>query len=873
MPVTRGSRLGPYEILEPLGRGGMGEVYRAHDSRLRRDVAVKVLHPHLLDANHIERFQREARVLAVLGHPNVASVHDLDEAGGITFLVMELVEGETLAERLVTGPLPIPEVLAVARQVAAALDAVHEKGIVHRDLKPANIKLTPDGVVKVLDFGIAKTTPRFAPSQPDLPTATVATREGLVIGTDAYMSPEQARGQDVDRRTDVWAFGCVLFEMLTGRPAFAKATTADTIAAVIERDVDLSAIPPQAPPALQRLVRRCLQRDIRERLRDMGDARFDLEDLAWDPQVPAGGIPRRRIAAAAVGLLVLGGLSGALVTRARSTASDTAAPPAHFLLSLPPTTQLGALDFPSVAIAPDGSRLAYVANRGGQTQLYVRAMNALDAVPVAGTTNAVAPFFSPDSQWIAFFADGQLKKVALAGGAAITLCEAKVGLGGSWGRDDTIVFASTTGSGLSRVPASGGTPERVTTLDVAQGEFSHRWPQWLPDGTTVLYTAGTSGSFNDAAIVAHSLTSNRRSILVRGGTSPHYLPTGFLIYAQKGRIVRVPFDADSLAVTGPPVTVLDEVLQSSDGAVQLSVSQSGTLVFVESGSETGQPRLVSVARDGVSTPLAASPAPYASPRVSPDGRKLLVTLTSPTPDLWVYDMMAGTSSQLTFEAGAMSPVWSRDAKQVVFSSTRLGVPNLFTTSIVPGGPVERVIASGNQQVPGSWADDGTVVYAEQFAETGRDILLVSPRDRMPQPLVASRADETSPRFSHDGRWLAYVSNETGRNEVYVRPSTGQVRSRQISREGGTEPVWAPSGLDLFYREGDRMMSVAIQTSQNPSPRVLFVGDFARGTIDSPNYDVLPDGQFVMIQRPLQSPPQTLHVLINAFATLGGSSPR
>ena len=687
------------------------------------------------------------------------------------------------------------------------------------------------------------------------------------------MSPEQARGQDVDRRTDVWAFGCVLFEMLTGRRAFAAPTSADTIAAVLERDVDLSAIPPQAPAALQRLLRRCLRRDVRERLRDMGDARFDLEDLARDPQAPAGGIPRRRIAAAAVGLLVLGGLSGAFIGRARSTAGDTASPPAHFLLSLPPTVQLGALDFPSVAIAPDGSRLAYVAHRGGQTQLYVRSMNALDAAPVAGTANAVAPFFSPDSQWIAFFADGLLKKVAVAGGAAVTLSEAKVGLGGSWGRDDTIVFASTTGSGLSRVAASGGTPERVTTLDVAQGEFSHRWPQWLPDGTTVLYTAGTSGSFNDAAIVAHSLTSNRRSILVRGGTSPHYLPTGFLIYAQNGRLVRVPFDADSLTVTGTPVTVLDDVMQSSDGAVQLSVSQSGTLVFVESGSETGQPRLVSVSRNGVSTPLAASPAPYASPRVSPDGRKLLVTLTSPTPDLWVYDMMAGTSSQLTFDAGAMSSAWSRDARQVVFSSTRLGVPNLFTTSIVPGGAVERVIASGNQQIPGSWGDDGTVVYTEQFAETGRDILLVSPRDRMPRPLVASRADESSPRASRDGRWLAYVSNETGRNEVYVRSSTDQVRPRQISREGGAEPVWAPSGLELFYRVGSTMMSVTIQSGQTPSPRVLFAGDFARGTIDSPNYDVLPDGRFVMIQRPLQSSPQSLHVLINAFATLGGSSPR
>jgi serine/threonine-protein kinase len=572
--------------------------------------------------------------------------------------------------------------------------------------------------------------------------------------------------------------------------------------------------------------------------------------------------------------LVLGGLTGALLTRALSAAGDiAAAPSAHFLLSLPPTAQLGALDFPSVALAPDGSRLAYVATRGGQTQIYVRSMNSLDAVPLAGTTNAVAPFFSPDGQWIAFFADGQLKKIALAGGAAVTVCEAKVGLGGSWGRDDTIVFASTTGSGLSRVSASGGTPERVTTLDVAQGEFSHRWPEWLPDGTTVLYTAGTSGSFNDAAIVAHSLTSNRRSIIVRGGTSPHYLPTGFLIYAQKGRIMRVPFDADSLTVTGTPVTLLDNVLQSSDGAVQLSVSASGTVVFVESGSETDQPRLVSVARDGVSTPLAASPAPYASPRVSPDGRKLLVTLTSPTPDLWVYDMAAGTSSQLTFDAGAMSAAWSRDAKQVVFSSTRLGVPNLFTTAIVPGAPVERVITSGNQQIPGSWTDDGTVVYAEQFAETGRDILLISPKDRMAQPLVATRADETSPRVSPDGRWLAYVSNETGRPEVYVKPSTNQGRSRQISTEGGTEPVWAPIGLVLFYREGDKMMSVATSSSQNPAARVLFVGDFARGTIDSPNYDVAPDGRFVMIQRPRQSSPQALHVIINAFATLGGSSPR
>jgi serine/threonine-protein kinase len=853
----------------------MGEVYRAHDSRLGRDVAVKLIHPHLADADHIDRFRREARVLAALGHPNVASVFELGEADGMAFIVMELVPGETLADRLATGPLPMPDVVRVAHQVAAALEAVHEKGIIHRDLKPGNIKLTPDGLVKVLDFGLAKSLTRQDDEHSEVLTASLATRMGVIVGTAAYMSPEQTRGHEVDRRTDVWSFGCVVYEMLTGRRAFTGSTTADTIAAVIEREVDWSAIPPDIPPAVARLLRRCLQRDPKQRLHDIGDARLELEDVT---EVPASsGLARTRWripAMTAIGLLVAGALIGIAGSLMRGSPAREVGTPARFIVSLPPTAQLGGLDFPSVAIAPDGSRFAYVGNRGGQTQLFVRSMDAVEPVPVAGTANATSPFFSPDGQWIAFFAGGQLKKVAVAGGAPITLCDAPVGLGGSWSRGDMIVFSSATGSGLSQVPASGGTPQRATMLDVTQGEFSHRWPEWLPDGETVLYTVGTSGSWSDALIVRQSVTTGRRSILVRGGTNPHYLPTGSLIYAQNGRIMSVRFDPSDVTVAGAPVPVLDNVLQSADGAAQLTVSQSGSAVFVEGGSESTQRRLVSVTRDGAGMPFAAPPGPYSSPRASPDGRRLLVIKEDAMPALWLYDVMAGASTQLTFDGSATSPLWTRDARQAAFSSTRLGVPNLFTTDVAQPGTAERLVASPNPQVPGSWAPDGTLAYVERSSTTGRDILLLGSGTRAPRPLVASSADESSPRFSPDGRWLVYVSNETGRNEVYLRPGTDAGRPERISLQGGAEPVWAPGGGELFYREGDRMMAVSIgkDNRNEPAPRALFEGDFARGTIDSPNYDVMPDGRFVMVQSPPQGSAQTtLHVLLNWLTASGASS--
>ena len=852
----------------------MGVVYRARDSRLQRDVALKVVHPHLLDANHLDRLRREARVLAALGHPSVASVYELGETDGMAFVVMEFVPGETLADRLVAGPLPASDVVRIACQLAAALESVHDKGLIHRDLKPANIKLTPDGVVKVLDFGLAKTTRGSDGSHSDLLTGSVKTREGVIAGTMGYMSPEQARGQEIDRRTDIWAFGCVLYEMIVGRPAFAGPTTADTIAAVMERPVNWTAIPADAAPAITRVLRRCLQRDPKQRLRDIADARLELEDTTTDAAASTAPATRKWLwIGTTTGLLATGFALGALTMPTTRSTSDIDRP-AHFVVPLP-STPLGALDFPSAVISPDGTRIVYVGSRGGRTQMFQRILNAIDPVPIAGTTNAISPFFSPDGQWVAFFSDGQLKKVNLQGGQPIALCDAPVGLGGSWGSHDVIAFAAATGSGLSRVSADGGTTQRLTMLDVAQGEFSHRWPQWLPDGETILFTVGMSGTWSNAEIVAQSVTSGKRTVLVRGGTNPHYLSDGSLLYAQNGRIMRVALDASSLTISGSPVAVLEDVRQSADGGAQLSVARTGSAVFIPGGPDASERRLVSVSRNGISTPFAAPPGAYAFPRASPDGQKLIVATESPTRDLWLYDVTSGTTAQITFDAGATSPVWTRDAKRVTFSSTQVGALNLFTTVIGEGGRSERLAPNENQQFPGAWIPDGALVFTEQRPATGRDILILNAGERTPRPLLESRADESSPKISPDGRWLAYVINEGARNDVYVAPISNPARARRVSVEASSEPVWAPGGRELYYRQGTAMMSATIDASGRvqSSPRTLFEGDFVRGTLDAANYDVLPDGRFVMVQRASQGSEPMLHVFLNWVGTLSATSPR
>jgi eukaryotic-like serine/threonine-protein kinase len=876
MRLAPGTHLGGYEVVSALGAGGMGEVYRAHDAALDRDVAVKIVHPQFCDdPDRVARFRREARTLAALTHPHVAVIHEFGECAGICFLVMELVPGETLDAKLSREALALPEALDICGQIAAALEAAHEKGIVHRDLKPANIKVTPDGQVKVLDFGLAKALDTDSGTPVVQATTFAGSEAGVVLGTAAYMSPEQARGRPLDRRTDIWAFGCVLFEVLTGRRAFPGATMSDTIAGILERQPEWALLPAETPPAIHRLLRRCLVKDPTHRLRDIGDARLEIEEASSAPQEGRPDTRAWQRRWIPIGSLVVGALAGAGIGLALRTATARPpATPAHFMVRLSNEEPLAGLDFPAVAISPDGSQMAYVAARGGRTQLVLRRMNAVEPTPVAGTTGALGPFFSPDGDWIAFFAGGKLKKVPVSGGPSVTICDAAIGFGGSWGTDDTIVFSPATGSPLFRVAAAGGAASRVTTLDATRGEFSHRWPELLPDGKTVLFTVGTLGSWDEAEIVAQSLTSDDRRVVLKGGTHPRYLRTGHLLYARSGTVMVVPFDARRLAVTGSPARVLDNVMESFDGASQLTVSRSGTLIYVPGNTQTATRRLVSLDPSGAATPFAAPARAWASPRVSPDGRRLALTVTDTTEDIWIYDIADGSLRQLTFEGDNSAPIWMSDGERVTFNSNRSGAPNLFLVRADGRGAPERLTSSDGIQIPGSWSPDGTVLaFVEHHPTTGRDIwMLRHPGGRQPEPFVRTAFDESAPRFSPDGLSVAYVSNASGRSEVYVTLFGDPLQQRQVSRDGGFEPVWAGDGRELFYRARDRLMAASVQSGRQlrvGAPRVVFEASFEKGTLDRANYDVTAGPQrFVAIRAAEQGSTEgQLHVLLNWLDTV------
>jgi eukaryotic-like serine/threonine-protein kinase len=883
MEIREGTRLGIYEIVGELGAGGMGRVYRARDTRLGREVALKIVHPHLgRDPEYARRFRREAEIVASLTHPHIAAVHQLEESDSFWFLVMELVGGETLGERLDGGQLSISETLRVASQIALALEAAHEKGIIHRDLKPNNIKITSDGVVKVLDFGLAKTLPAESSSAGPSKTAT-DTHTGVIVGTAAYMSPEQARGRPIDKRTDVWAFGCVVFEMLTNRRAFGGESAADTITSILEREPNWDLLPKTTPSNLRRLLKRCLEKDLPRRLRDLGDARLDIEDTLAAPVGTATDSAQsfqRRISARAITIFGVGIAVGALVAAATmpGRTPDAPSPVVQFAVPLPPNTQLTNLDFPAAAISPDGTHVVFVARGGGRPQLFIKAMHSLDVTPLAQTEDAISPFFSPDSHWIGFFSGGKLKKVPVGGGIPVTVCDAPIGFGATWGPRDLIVFAATSGSGLSQVSAAGGTPTRVTTLDAAAGEFSHRWPQLLPDGDTVLFTVGKLGSWDDAQIVAQSLSSRTRRVLVEGGTSPRYVNSGHLVYARNGDLLAVPFDPATLGVTGRPQPILDGVIQSFDGAAQVSISGSGHILYIAGSVRDAERQVVAVDRSGAVIPLAAPVRPYVGPRMSPDGRQLLVTIGGPSESLWLYNLAQGLFTQVAFEGNNSFPVWAPGGQHLVFSSNRTGPLNMFRAELGSASPPERLAPSELAQVPGSWSPDaGTLAFVERHPTTGRDIWMLPMMGvRKPQPFVASMFDETTPRFSPDGRLVAYVSNESGQNEVYVRSYSGPVRFQKVSTTGGAEPIWASSGRELFFRIGDQVMGASVDpaTARVGTPNVIFRGDFAMGSLDSPNYDVMPDGQrFVMVSETQRTAPRELHVVLNWVGSVAAAMNR
>jgi Tol biopolymer transport system component len=868
MALAAGTKLGSYEVVAQVGAGGMGEVYQAHDTKLGRDVAIKVLPEAFAhDAERLSRFQREAKMLASLNHPNIATIHGLEQSGGTSYLVMELVSGVTLADRVKAGPLSIEEALKIAVQIAEALEAAHEKNIIHRDLKPANVKVTPEGKVKVLDFGLAKAyegdwTNEDIDNSPTLSAA--ATMQGVILGTAGYMSPEQARGKATDKRTDIWAFGCVLYELLTGKQAFHGETVTDITARILTSEPDWQALPQSTPAQIRVLLKRCLQKDKSLRLRDAGDARIEVHEALATPtaetRIGMGNPPLHvwwRVGVLGLAAAVIAAVAGFVGWKLKSPPPQ---PVTRTVISLPLGQQLAGLeDGPALALSPDGTYLAYVARQGSTQQLYLRALDSLESKPISGTDDAVNPFFSPDGQWIGFFAAGKLKKTPVGGGAVLTLGDVSTPRGASWGSQGMIVFTprSQGEAAVQQVPDSGGTPQLVTHFE--KGETSHRWPEFLPDGKAVLFAAApTALSFTNAHVAVQSLGTSERRNLTQGGTYPRYAPSGHVVYAQGGSLMAVPFDPQRLRTTGAAGPVVEGVLQSPvTGAAQYSFSNTGSLVYVSGGVQTTQRKLVWVSRTGAEQPLAAQPHAYGFPRLAPDGRRVAVGILEQESQVWLYDLARETLTRFTFEGNYNPvPVWTPDGKRIAFESNREGTPNVFWQLADGSGGLERLNTSEFIQAPMSFAPDGQLLAFNEITPNGlSNIWVMRLSDHKAQPFLRTPFYLGAPQFSPEGRWLAYVSDESGRNEIYVQAYPGPGGKYQISTEGGTEPIWNSNGRELIYRSGKKMMAVEIATKPGftaGTPRMLFEGAYEPAPVMAlRNYDVSRDGQRFLMIKPVE----------------------
>jgi serine/threonine-protein kinase len=873
MSLASGTKIGPYEIAGAIGAGGMGEVYRAKDAKLGRDVAIKIVPEQFAqDRQRMARFEREAQLLAALNHPHIAHIYGFEDSNGTPALVMELVEGPTLAERIEQGPMPVEEALRIARQVAEALEYAHDRGIIHRDLKPANVKLTADGNVKILDFGLAKAL-EDEKSSLDIshsPTLTVAaTQAGIVLGTAAYMSPEQAKGKNADRRADIWSFGVLLFEMLSGKKLYEADTAQETLAAVLIKEPSLDSLPANIPPRLRLLLRRCLTKDSRMRLQAIGEARIAIDEmLSGAPEVESTGVAtpvavrgksRERIAWGIAGVLAL---VAAALTIGVVERTPKPAQPIRLSAELGADATFGGTASGSNSIlSPDGTRLVFVGQGADKkTHLYVRPLDQLQAALLAGTDGARNPFFSPDGQWIAFFTGGKLKKISVQGGAAVTLCDVPSDRGGSWGEDGTIVFAGNVRANLSKVSSAGGTPEPLTTIDEKKGEDTHRWPQVLPGGKDILFTAATaSASFDDAEIDVYSMGSGKRKTILRGSSYARYMPPGYLLYMHAGTLFAVPFDLKRLETTGQSAPVVEGVASNPDvGGAQYSVSDSGTLVYVAGSVLSQDVSIYWMDAAGKFTPLRETPGNYNDLAISPDGKRLAmdITTTSRT-DIWVYEWERDTLTRLTFAAISNSyPVWTPDGQRIVYASAEKGsAPNLWWIRADGGGDAQRLSESKNAQIPGSWRPDGkTLGFFQNNPGTGFDVMTMPVegsessgwKPGEPKPFVNTPFIEVLPMFSPDGRWIAYASNESGTYEVYVRPFPGPGGRWQISTGAGAYPIWSKNGKELFYRAVDDKLMVVNYTSSGDTfradkPSVWSPGVFA-DRAQSWAFSLSPDGR-------------------------------
>jgi eukaryotic-like serine/threonine-protein kinase len=859
MTIAPGARLGPYEILSAIGAGGMGEVYRAHDTKLGRDVALKILPDSFArDPERVTRFKREAQVLAALNHPHIAAIYGLEDTNGLQFLVLELVDGETLADRLRRGPLPLDEALAIARQIADALEAAHEKNIIHRDLKPANIALTKHGQVKVLDFGLAKATAGANGASTDLansPTLTspaMMTGAGVILGTAAYMSPEQARGQAVDKRTDIWAFGCVLYEMLTGRPAFPGATVSDTIAAILSRDPEWKTLPRSTGEKIRDLLRRCLQKDPNRRLHDIADARIEVDEAQTGHMeghvVPSGPQGTAQLVwFSALALVTVVVVATAVIVSARHPVPT--APEMRFEITAPPTT-----DPRSLAISPNGQKIAFVATTDGRSQLWLRSLDALVAQPLSGTDSAATPFWSPDSRSVGFFADGKLKRVDLDGGAVEAVATVRMGLGGAWNGDGTILFPQDLLTAIVRIPATGGEPVAVTRLEPPPRQLSHHYPLFLPDGRHFLYLVQGTPEARGVYIGQLDGTETRRLLDAESEGNLQvpaaYASSGHLLFIRQGTLFAQNFDPVRLSLSGSPFAVAKQVRA-------VSTSTAGPIVYRTGVAASPQRQFMWVDRLGreIGKVGDSDGAISLNPSLSPDGRRVAVQRReSGNTDVWLLETVRGIRSRFTFHpASDTFPIWSPDSRRIAFGSNRTGVYDLYQKPAVGDANEELLLTTPQQKVPLDWSSDGRFLLYRSFdPKTNNDLwALPLQGDRKPFSVVQTIFDDRDGQFSPDSKWIAYSSNESGRLEIYIQSFPGPGGKWQISAGGGTQVRWRRDGQELFYIGlDDRLMAVPIrfisdgQAVESSAPVPLFathVGGAVQG-LNRQQYMVSPDGQ-------------------------------
>jgi Tol biopolymer transport system component len=886
-----GQMISHYSIVEKIGKGGMGEVFRAKDQKLGRDVAIKVLPEEFArDADRVARFQREAKLLASLNHSNIASIYGLEESDGTNFLVLELIEGETLADRIKSGPIAVEESLTLALQIAEALEAAHEKGVIHRDLKPANIKITPDGKIKVLDFGLAKA---FAGDQEEVnlsnsPTLSdAATQQGVILGTAAYMSPEQARGKSVDKRADIFAFGCVLYEMLAGHPAFSGKDVTDILAAVIRSEPVWNDLPANVHWRLREVLERCLEKEAKDRYGDISDARVDIRKVLADPsgvfaQPISAAKPRKRLQLGLpwiAAIFVLGLiLAGAAVWKLRPAEPKQVM---RFEYELPEGQEFSDLAYPALAMSPDGKRFAYSTARG----LFLHSVDELTSKLIAGTEGSASqPFFSPDGKWIGYLSiEGlKVKKIDINGGAPVALCDA-LPLGLNWDVDNTIIYGQYSAGDIMRVSSNGGSPEPLiktrTQLSVL--------PQMLPDGKSVLYTA----SVPQPRIVVQSLKSGERKELF-AGIAGRYVPTGHIVYglSNNNNLFAIPFDPDTLELKGGAVPVVEGVISP----LHYAISDSGTLVYIpgtsSAAAQSNQRTLVWVDRKGKEEPISAASNDYHAPRISPDGTKVALSIRAgDKSDIWIWDTVRETMTRLTFDGFNGYSLWTSDGQRIAFSKATQAAA--FSDSVywkaADGTGEEEKLGSAPDRMllPWSWSSDGkALALFEATGITYYDIGILSMEgNHEHKSLLKEKYIEFQPKISPDGKWMAYASNESGQLEIYVRPFPDVNKGRwQVSTSGGDTPLWAPNGRELFYRNAEAVMSVSVETEpafKAGKPGILFRGTYVPLSIsDGQPWDISPDGKrFLMLKPPVSTggapaAARKVDIVVNWFEELKRRAP-